>query len=69
VFGDRGVKDVNTGDAITYQTVGDDEANIRERKTISSPIARALIGKFSGDIAEVQAPGGIREYEQEVQYI
>jgi len=50
---------------------GDDEANIRERKiSISSPIARALIGKFSGDIAEVQAPGGVREYEVvEVQYI
>jgi len=72
VFGATVVlEDVNNGDVVTYQIVGDDEANIRHRKvSISSPIARALIGKFSGDIAEVQAPGGIREYEVvEVQYI
>ena len=56
---------------MTYQIVGEDEANIRERKiSINSPIARALIGKYSGDIAEVQAPGGIREYEVvDVQYL
>jgi transcription elongation factor GreA len=56
---------------VTYQIVGDDEANIKERKiSISSPIARALIGKSSGDIAEVKTPGGVREYELlEVQYI
>jgi len=72
VFGSTVVlEDTNNGDVITYQIVGDDEANIRERKiSISSPIARALIGKYSGDIAEVQAPGGVREYEVvDVQYI
>ncbi len=65
------LEDVNNGDVVTYQIVGEDEADIRERKvSISSPIARALIGKYSGDIAEVQAPGGVREYEVvEVQYI
>ncbi len=72
VFGSTVVlEDINNGDVVTYQIVGDDEANIRERKiSISSPIARALIGKISGDIAEVQAPGGVREYEVvDVQYI
>jgi len=72
VFGSTVVlEDTGNGDVVTYQIVGDDEANIRERKiSISSPIARALIGKVSGDIAEVQAPGGIREYEVvNVQYI
>ena len=72
VFGSTVVlEDVDNGDVVTYQIVGEDESDIRERKiSISSPIARALIGKFSGDIAEVQAPGGIREYEVvEVQYI
>ncbi len=72
VFGSTVIlEDVNNGDVVTYQIVGDDEANIRHRKiSISSPIARALIGKYSGDIAEVQAPGGVREYEVvEVQYI
>ncbi len=65
------LEDVNSGDVVTYQIVGDDEADIRERKiSISSPIARALIGKYSGDVAEVQAPKGVREYEVvEVQYI
>ena len=60
-----------SGDKVTYQIVGDDEADIKHRKiSISSPIARALIGKVGGDIAEVQAPGGIREYEVvDVQYI
>lgn len=72
VFGSTVVlEDVNNGDVVTYQIVGDDEANIRERKiSISSPIARALIGKMSGDIAEVIAPSGTREYEVvDVQYI
>ncbi len=72
VFGATVVlEDVNNGDVVTYQIVGEDEANIRERKiSISSPIARALIGKSSGDIAEVQAPGGIRGYEVvDVQYL
>ena len=72
VFGSTVIlEDVDNGDVVTYQIVGDDEADIRHRKvSISSPIARALIGKSSGDIAEVRAPGGIRQYEVvEVQYI
>lgn len=72
VFGSTVVlEDVEKGDVVTYQIVGDDEADIRQRKiSISSPIARALIGKYSGDIAEVMAPGGVREYEVvNVQYI
>jgi transcription elongation factor GreA len=65
------LEDVNNGDVVTYQIVGDDEADIRHRKiSISSPVARALIGKSCGDVAEVQAPGGVKEYEVvEVQYI
>ena len=60
-----------TGDEVTYQIVGEDEADINEGKiSVTSPIARALIGKQEGDIAEVQAPGGVKEYEiVEVQYI
>ena len=72
VFGSTVVlEDVNDGDVVTYQIVGDDEADIRHCKiSISSPIARALIGKSVGDVAEVRAPGGLREYEViEVQYI
>lgn len=72
VFGATVVlEDVNVGDVVTYQIVGEDEADVKQRKiSISSPIARALIGKVSGDVAEVQAPGGIREYEiVDVQYI
>ncbi|MBI4936865.1 MAG: transcription elongation factor GreA [Nitrosomonadales bacterium] len=72
VFGSTVVlEDVQNGDVVTYQIVGDDEADIRQRKiSISSPIARALIGKYSGDVAEVMAPGGVREYEVvDVQYI
>lgn len=59
------------GAAVTYQIVGDDEADIKLGKiSISSPIARALIGKYAGDTAEVQAPGGVREYEIiDVRYI
>ena len=65
------LEDLESGETVTYQIVGDDEANIKKGKiSISSPIARALIGKYSGDIAEVQAPGGIREYEiLDVKYI
>ena len=72
VFGATVVlEDLKDGDMVTYQIVGDDEANIKQRKvSISSPIARALIGKSSGDVAEVQAPGGVREYEVvKVEYI
>lgn len=58
------MEDVSTGDVMTYQIVGEDEADIKQGKiSINSPIARALIGKYSGDVAEVQAPGGVREYE------
>lgn len=50
--------------ATTYQIVGDDEADIKQsRISINSPIARALIGKESGDIVEAQTPGGIKRYE------
>ncbi|MEW6353627.1 MAG: transcription elongation factor GreA [Pseudomonadota bacterium] len=53
-----------TGEEFTYQIVGDDEADIKEgRISISSPIARALIGKEKGDVVSVQAPGGVKEYE------
>jgi len=53
-----------TGEAVSYQIVGDDEADIKKmRVSISSPIARAMIGKEAGDIAAVNAPGGVREYE------
>jgi transcription elongation factor GreA len=49
---------------VIYQIVGDDEADIKQGKiSVSSPISRALIGKYEGDVAEVEAPGGIREYE------
>lgn len=58
------LEDVETGESVTYQIVGDDEADIKLGKvSISSPIARALIGKVAGDLAEVKAPGGVREYE------
>ncbi|MCK2088470.1 transcription elongation factor GreA [Thauera aromatica] len=58
------LEDLDSGQIVTYQIVGDDEADIKDSKiSISSPIARALIGKYAGDIAEVQAPGGVREYE------
>lgn len=53
-----------TGDEVTYQIVGDDEADIKQGMiSISSPIARALIGKGEGDIAAVQTPGGVKEYK------
>ena len=58
------LEDTESGEKVTYQIVGDDEADIKQGKiSISSPIARALIGKYEGDIAEVHAPGGVREYE------
>jgi len=58
------LEEVGSGEPVTYQIVGDDEADIKSGKiSISSPIARALIGKYSGDVAEVKAPGGIKEYE------
>jgi len=65
------LEDVKSGEAVTYQIVGDDEADIKQGKiSISSPTARALIGKYSGDVAEVKAPGGVREYEiLDIKYI
>jgi transcription elongation factor GreA len=52
------------GDKVTYQIVGEDEADLKQGLiNIGSPIARALIGKEEGDTAEVQAPGGVRRYE------
>jgi len=58
------MEDQDSGDTVTYQIVGEDEADIKASKiSISSPMARALIGKYAGDIAQVQAPGGLREYE------
>ncbi|MGV6815674.1 MAG: transcription elongation factor GreA [Thiotrichales bacterium] len=56
---------------VTYQIVGEDEADISSGKiSVTSPIARALIGKEEGDVAEVKAPGGVMEYEiLEVKYI
>ena len=65
------LEDMNNGEIVTYQIVGDDEADIKLNKiSISSPIARALIGRHAGDVAEVNAPGGVREYEiLDVKYI
>jgi transcription elongation factor GreA len=65
------VADEESGEELTYKIVGDDEADIKNNMiSISSPIARALIGKEEGDIAEVNTPGGIRELEiVEVRYI
>ncbi|MDP3797704.1 MAG: transcription elongation factor GreA [Polaromonas sp.] len=58
------LQDEDSGDTVTYQIVGEDEADIKHgRVNISSPIARALIGKDEGDTAEVQAPGGVKRYE------
>jgi transcription elongation factor GreA len=65
------LEDMDSGEIVAYQIVGEDEADIKEGKiSVSSPIARALIGKSAGDVAEVQAPGGVRELEiLEVKYI
>jgi transcription elongation factor GreA len=53
-----------SGDCVTYQIVGEDEADLKLGLiNVSSPIARALIGKEEGDVAEVQAPGGVKRYE------
>lgn len=72
VFGSTvDLEDLESGDKVTYQIVGVDEADLKEAKvSVTSPIARALIGKHAGDVVEVQAPSGIREYEiLEVHYI
>jgi transcription elongation factor GreA len=56
--------DEESGNKVTYQLVGDDEANIKQGLlSVSSPIARGLIGKSEGDVVDVTVPGGIRTYE------
>jgi transcription elongation factor GreA len=56
--------DEDSGDEAVYQIVGDDEADLKLGMiSVSSPIARALIGKEAGDVAQVVAPGGVRRYE------
>lgn len=56
--------DQGSGGQVTYQLVGDDEANIKEGLlSVSSPIARGLIGKSEGDVVDVTVPGGVRTYE------
>src|SRR5258706_8290666 len=58
------VEEVATGEKVTYQIVGEDEADIKLGKiSFSSPISRAMIGKYAGDVVEVRAPGGVKEYE------
>ncbi|KVU30491.1 transcription elongation factor GreA [Burkholderia ubonensis] len=58
------LEDLESGDTVKYQIVGDDEADLDHGLiSVSSPIARALIGKSEGDVAAVQAPSGVREYE------
>lgn len=63
--------DDDTEEEKSYQIVGEPESDVKSGKvSIGSPIARALIGKYSGDVAEVQAPGGVREYEiLDVKYV
>ena len=65
------LEDEASGARVTYQIVGDDEADLKLGLiSISSPIARALIGKEAGDVAEVQAPGGLRHWEiVDVRYV
>ncbi|HSH98842.1 MAG TPA: transcription elongation factor GreA [Methyloradius sp.] len=64
-------EDLDSGDTKIYQIVGEDEADIKGGKiSVGSPIARGLIGKSEGEVAEVMAPGGVKEYEiLDVQYI
>ena len=65
------LEEEESGDAVTYQIVGEDEADIKfGRISVGSPIARALIGKEAGDVATVNAPGGLKNYEIiEVRYV
>ena len=65
------LEDMDARQVISYQIVGDDEADLKQGKiSISSPIARALIGKYAGDVVEVNTPGGTREYEiLDVKYV
>ncbi len=58
------LEDLESESVVTYQIVGEDEADIKQSKiSISSPIARALIGKEEGDVISFNAPGGLKEYE------
>jgi len=58
------LEDLDTEEKVTYQIVGDVEADIKQNKiAVSSPIARSMIGKEEGDVAVVNAPAGVREYE------
>jgi len=65
------LEEESSGAAVTYQIVGDDEADLKLGKiSIGSPISRALIGKEVGDVAVVQAPGGVKHYEiMQVRYV
>ena len=58
------LSDEETGNEVTYQIVGEDEADIKQNRiSVNSPIARALIGKQEGDVAEVKTPAGGRQFE------
>jgi transcription elongation factor GreA len=58
------LEDLDNEQKVTYQIVGEDEADIKKSMiSVGSPIARALISKSEGDVVEVRAPGGVREYE------
>ena len=65
------LEEESTGQEVTYQIVGDDEADLKKGLiSISSPIARSMIGKEAGDVAEVQAPGGVKRYDiVDVRYV
>ncbi len=65
------LEETESGDKVVYQIVGEDEADLKVNKiSVASPLARALIGKSAGDVAEFRAPGGDREYEiLEVKYV
>ena len=65
------LNNVETGDAVRYQIVGEDEAEVKSNKiSVTSPIARAMIGKEKGDVVLVRAPGGDVEYEiEEIQHL
>lgn len=65
------LEDLESGEHACYQIVGDEEADVKAGKiSVSSPIARALIGKYAGDVVQVQTPGGLREFEiLDVRYV
>jgi transcription elongation factor GreA len=65
------LEDLESGEKACYQIVGDEEADVKAgRISVSSPIARALIGKYAGDVVQVQTPGGLREFEiLDVRYV